>query len=417
MGIYSVWPFFVCMAIIYAIAATPAFKAADTPPNHVQNRVSSVDGLRGFLALGVFFYHGAIYHEYLIDGKWNAFPSRFYPVLGQMGVAMFFMITGYLFWGKLLAEGGRPDWLRLYTGRIFRIGPLYLFMFLVMLVIVFSYTGLQLKVPVFNLVKAIAKGLALGFFKGQPDVNGYPAWLVASGVTWTLRFEWYFYLSLIVTSFIARTARLHLPFTIAGWAVCLAYVAWHNIPEPLAPRSVCCLLFFTGMGCASLEKAGLRLNLPKAAASVLVVLLIGTVLGMFSTANAAFPAVLIGLAFYLILSGANVFGLLAARAARRLGDVSYGIYLLQGLVLALILRNQHVRIFALESPARYWASVLFCALLLVSFATAAHVWIERPGIKLGKQVAAMLTVRRWRAVPGPLGAPGISPDLERVASS
>jgi peptidoglycan/LPS O-acetylase OafA/YrhL len=40
---------------------------------------------------------------------------------------MFFMITGYLFYSQLLKQKGRPNWKKLYIGRIFRIIPLYWF--------------------------------------------------------------------------------------------------------------------------------------------------------------------------------------------------------------------------------------------------------------------------------------------------
>ena len=124
---YSIWPYFACTAFLLIICGSPLFKAADVPPNPGRARISTLDGLRGFLALGVFFHHAAIYHEYLLDQQWRLPPSRFYSLLGQVGVAMFFMITGYLFWSRVVTERGRLDWLQLYIGRVFRIGPLYLF--------------------------------------------------------------------------------------------------------------------------------------------------------------------------------------------------------------------------------------------------------------------------------------------------
>jgi peptidoglycan/LPS O-acetylase OafA/YrhL len=48
-------------------------------------------------------------------------------LLGPFGVSMFFMITGYLFYSQLLKGKGRPNWKKLYIGRVFRIIPLYWF--------------------------------------------------------------------------------------------------------------------------------------------------------------------------------------------------------------------------------------------------------------------------------------------------
>ena len=108
-----------------------------------------------------------------------------------------------------------------------------------------------------------------------------------------------------------------------------------------------------------------------------------------STSNSAIgPVVLLGGAFYLITSGCTVFTLLVSRPARRLGNVSYGIYLLQGLVLAAVFRPAPLRDAAIAHPAYHWTLALLAAVLLVAVATAAHVGIERPGIALGRYVAA-----------------------------
>ncbi len=123
---YAVWPYFACMTVLLLVAARPALRLADAPPSDGHNRLRSLDGLRNFLALAVVFHHGAIYHRYLVDGVWELPPSHFYTILGPIGVSLFFMITGFLFWSRLLRQHGRPGWRRLYIDRVFRIGPLYL---------------------------------------------------------------------------------------------------------------------------------------------------------------------------------------------------------------------------------------------------------------------------------------------------
>ncbi|WP_419760663.1 acyltransferase family protein [Acidisoma sp.] len=70
---------------------------ADTPPTTTRARVQTIDGLRGFLAIGVFIHHSVIYHQYLLTGRWDVPPSVFYTNIGKAGVTVFFMITGYLF--------------------------------------------------------------------------------------------------------------------------------------------------------------------------------------------------------------------------------------------------------------------------------------------------------------------------------
>jgi peptidoglycan/LPS O-acetylase OafA/YrhL len=126
------------MVLLLALASAPFFAIADTPPNPRGNRISNLDGLRGFLAFGVLFHHAAIYHRYLQDGQWVLPPSRFYSLI--------------------VAERGRPNWIQLYTGRIFRIGPLYLFALAVMPLIVFQRTGLRLHVQLPSLATELIDG-------------------------------------------------------------------------------------------------------------------------------------------------------------------------------------------------------------------------------------------------------------------
>jgi peptidoglycan/LPS O-acetylase OafA/YrhL len=108
MGFYSSLPCLVIIALLLGLASTPLLKWADAAPTEVAVRVSTIDGLRGLLALAVFFHHTAIWHQYLITGEWRFPPSRFYANLGPAGVSMFFMITGYLFWSQTLKAKGRP---------------------------------------------------------------------------------------------------------------------------------------------------------------------------------------------------------------------------------------------------------------------------------------------------------------------
>ena len=368
---------------------------ADALPSPHRNRLATLDGLRGFLALAVVFHHAAIYHRFLLDGRWELPPSRFYTMLGQVGVAMFFMVTGYLFWSRLIEEAGRPAWLRLYVGRIFRIGPLYLAAVGAMLALVAIGTELQPTATVTQLVRQVGPWLTLGFLSGS-NVNGYPSTdLLLAGVTWTLHYEWLFYLCLPVAALAARDRRLHLPFTLAGLAACLLWMAVHpGYSKGSALDLACAALFLSGMTCASLHSCGLVMRLSDKVASATVLALLALTFALFPAAYAAGPLILLGSAFYLVTSGCTVFGLLVSKPARRLGDISYGIYLLQGLVLTVVLRPYPLRAVALASPVQHWILVLVCASLLIAVAAAAHAVIEQPGIAYGRKVAARLTGRR-----------------------
>ena len=401
LTVYSEWPFFVSMALLLGFASLPLFRSADAPPSLVAGRVRTLDGLRGFLALGVFFQHAALYHAYMASGVWELPPSRLYALVGEVCVAVFFMITGYLFWGKMLQERGRPRFTALYIGRIFRIGPLYLVMVVIVFAIALAHTGLHQNDPVPELARQVFRWSALGVFGTGPDINGYAdTGIITAGVTWTLRLEWMFYASLLLTAFVARLPRWHVVLPVVGLVLGLGYTAWRAVPAVVAPTPLCAALFSIGMLCAAMEKNVRVPRLPPWVSSSLVAILSVAAFVVSPTANAVAPVILLGLAFFLVVFGSNVFGLLAGRAARRLGDISYGIYLLQGLVLYLVFTVPGARSFALGSPLQHWLMVFLCAVLLVTAAAITHVWVERPGIDAGRAIVKRLVTRQTGDGPG-----------------
>lgn len=380
MDYLSIWPFFAGMALLLVIVGTPLFAALDAPAG--AERVTTLDGLRGYLALAVVFHHGAIYHFYLETGAWQLPPSRFYALAGPMGVALFFMITGYLFWGRLVRGGGVLDWRGLYVGRVFRLGPLYLLAVGIMFAVIFASTGLVLNVSVWELARQIGSWLILGVIKG-PKLNGFEhTEQILAGVTWTLRYEWLFYFSLPLLAWLLRKGYRHLP--LASLIVALPALVLLFIPPNRDVYAT--VLFGLGMLAASLQQAGLAVRMPDGAASVVVLGLLGAVM-FFDTAYQTAPMLLMGAAFCLIANGCTVFGLLTLRPAYRLGAISYGIYLLQGLALAAFFRPDAMRAYGLSSPLAHWSLVAASLLLLLVGSALAHVLLERPGIAFGKVVA------------------------------
>jgi peptidoglycan/LPS O-acetylase OafA/YrhL len=386
---YSVWPALVCVGAVLLLARSPVCRYADTPPSYRPRRIVTMDGLRGFLAMAVVLHHVAIYHQFLqqenlSSGGWVAPPSRFYAAAGPAGVSMFFMITGYLFWSRLIEERGRPAWGRLYVGRIFRIGPLYLAgLGAASLCDWVSRTPVAATSGAISGAKEVATWSLLGL-SVYPDRHEFLA-----GVTWSIQDEWLFYLSLPVLAVFVARSRRHLEFSLALLAACLALVAGnvhHAAEAPLRTHLMRAALFFAGMVCGSLHRVGIRPAVPDWLASSAAAVAVAAVL-LFRDVYGPGPLLLLGAAFFLIASGCSLWGLLRSRAAIRLGDVSYGIYLVQGLVLAGVFRPRPLREFALGSPWHHWALALAAMLLLAMVATATHVWIERPGITLGKRVA------------------------------
>ncbi len=156
------------------------------------NRFVAIDGIRGFLAFGVFVHHCGIMWGYSQTGMWSEPGHNFQNQLGKTSVAVFFMITSFLFWGRVVAKNGL-DYRQFFISRFFRIYPLYVFVTLVICVAVGFKTGWHLQEPLHRLMLEVVKWL--GF--RTPDINNYIGTpLIVAGVTWTLLYEAWFYVSL-----------------------------------------------------------------------------------------------------------------------------------------------------------------------------------------------------------------------------
>jgi len=402
MNLDAIWAYFVLMTVVVGIAALPLFRFLDNAPNPGA-RYSTIDGLRGFLALAVFVFHLLVTHRYIETGIWDVPDSRFYALLGAVGVSLFFMITGFLFWEKMLRAKGRPRWRELYIGRLFRIGPMYLFVVLVMLYIVFTRTGFQLHEPADVVAKSVLQWLALGMIDAQPDVNGYRASHVLAGVTWTIWYEWAFYASLMATAVFAR-GRAHLIFVIAALAVCLGGKLLLRVDA-----MGIAVLFLSGMAVASLLHENIRPRMSNSVSSTLALASMGVVFLTSDTGYGTLSAMLLALFFYFVCSGTSVFGLLTTTPARRLGNISYSLYLMQGLVLTLVFAIAPLRDFAMASPQQYWVASIVCVCVLLLRSAFGYACIERPGIALGKRLMRRRTPTT--------GSPQRGADTERVASA
>lgn len=405
MNIERPWLYFALVATAISLIRLPVFRFLDSGAGGV-TRYAPLDGLRGVLAFSVFVFHLIVTYRFTATGLWEPPSSNFYALLGPLAVSLFFMITGFLFWEKLLRAKGRPSWRALYIGRLFRIAPMYLFAVFVMLAIVLARTGGELRDSASTVLASVLQWLALGLLNTQPDVNGYPATHLLAGVTWTIAYEWAFYASLMITACFAR-GRTHLPIVVVALAFCLA-------AKVLLASSAMgfAALFLSGMTVASLLHEGIRPRVTDNTASATGLICIATIfaaplVGDDLSGFGTIAGMLLAVFFYLVCTGASLFGLLTATATRRFGDVSYSLYLLQGLVLTLVFGIAPVRDFAMLEPAAYWAVGALCACVLTVAACLTYRFIEQPGIALGRRLVSQ---QRRKAV-GPLPGTSATPAL------
>jgi len=157
------------------------------------------------------------------------------------------------------------------------------------------------------------------------------------------------------------------------------------------------------MGCASVEAGAgasrLLARIPDWAASIVVIALVGVVFVGFPNLYAPKPELLLGVAFFLVVRGCSVFGLLLSPASLNLGAISFGIYLLHGLTMATLYTWPGALRFDTASPPTHWLAAFAISVLVVLLVTLAHVVIEMTGIAAGRRLTARLLLRRNGPVP------------------
>ncbi|MBH9577150.1 acyltransferase family protein [Inhella proteolytica] len=363
------------LAILVIAWLTAAFlmRASGGVPD--SSRFETIDGLRGFLALLVFIHHASIWYFYVRTGAWRAPPSPLFTHMGEAAVNMFFMITSFLFYGKLLASRGKAvDWLRMYVSRVLRIVPLYLVVLALMTLAVFAATDFELRVGAMALAKDMLHWLLFTFFSTR-DLNGLSqTFVITAGVVWSLPFEWFFYFSLPLLAIFAgaRTTWLALGVSLA---LLIVFFTYEKRLIHLAP-------FLGGIVAAyAVRNANFRKWAKTPGASLGCLLLYSGVLAMWSGSHNLAVTGLLTIAFVHIAAGTNLYGLLSHPISRFLGDMAYGIYLLHGIFLYFVMQWVLGRGAAAGlSALAYWAVIAAMAPMLIMMAFASYKFIERPSM-------------------------------------
>lgn len=373
-------------------------------------RYGSIDGLRGYLAFFVFLHHAAITYFFAVNGTWRVPPSNLFTHLGEASVAFFFMITAFLFYGKALdSRGGDIDWQRFFVGRLFRLVPLYAFVVAIVFLLVFVASGGVRVVSFAYLAKCLVQWCLFTIF-GDPWINGVNAPMMVSSVTWPLPYEWFFYLSMPL---LALTCRVRVG---AGWiALGVAGLAL-AVLRGASPFFALVFACGTAAAIAVRDPRFVRFCATEAASLVVLACLAAAVAG-FGTAHAVAPLALLAIAFALVAGGADLFGLLSAKASHLLGELSYSIYLLHGLLL-FVTTHWIVGLDAIRTlpPAAYCALVLALVPVLLLAAAATYRWIELPAIGMTPRVAGRLRDLLARRRPMTLVDP-LARDMNDPASS
>jgi peptidoglycan/LPS O-acetylase OafA/YrhL len=376
----SIYPYFLISTLLLLGASTISnrskFYRELLDSESASTRFLAIDGLRGFLALGVFFGHALTSYFYYVEGRWIGAHSKFYSFLAQGGVGLFFMITAFLFWNKGLQA--RP-FLQVQTmlwSRVCRLTPLYFFSMATVIAIAVVITDFQIQQTVPMLIRQICALLSFGFIS-IGEINGFQeGQLINAGVQWTLRYEWLFYLFL----------PLGLLFK-KGWGFLILSVVASLIIQAFSVKAVEWFFLFGSVAALLVSSSTFIKLQPKFWNSKFVTFILLIIFPLLATTISngyGFSlATLLFLLFICIANGNDLFGLLTSRPARFLGTISYSIYLMHGIVLFVALRSIN-RIIPIPTltPAYFWIVVTICAAFLVFVCSITYRFIEHPFLKV-----------------------------------
>lgn len=384
---YAIWPAAATTAgLILVLTPKRLFSRLDTPDFNSANRLHSLDGLRGLLALAVFFHHSVLGHFRPTISE-PTFPSPFYDMLGSVGVALFFMITGFLFWSRLISAQTSISWMPLYVKRFFRISPLYCFVAIVYGLATLQAVGIPVGTSPLHIAKQAVQWLAFGMVQNPEPFLNFPNTLGIIGQSWSLYYEWLFYASLPFLAVLAKN-RTTTPIVIAA----LVFVLFvDGVIGPGARYFVA--QFLLGMLAASIDREHSAIRGDGPGRSVIAIALLVGVFWLCDTAYAQLASVLLGGFFTLVASGTSLFGLLKLTGARRLGDISYSLYLTHGAVLTFMFTSGPLLDFSLTGSPQFFMAQAISALVLLMVCIATYMLIEKPGIALGSWIAALPSIQ------------------------
>jgi peptidoglycan/LPS O-acetylase OafA/YrhL len=349
------------------------------------HRQLPLDGARGLLALAVLAAHSDFAHEWLTTGCWES-NSSLIVFFGQGAVLVFFMITGYLFWGKAMQAMGRVSPVTLWMGRLRRLGPLYIFSALLVL---FASFPKVLTSSWHDGSQYVIHLSSLGLLKWT-NLNELDSTAINGGVQWSLWYEWRFYLALPLLAWFAVERRVFI--------LCGLVIAW-----VFCTKSAFGTLgagywtaFLPGMLAAYLfQKESVRKRFTThftaigALACCIVVLVLTKCGGIRWSLVALVPV------FFAVAAGNTFFGILSHPATRLLGTISYSLYLLHCIILMGVLKALKFVVDFNQLPLHYYSIILMgIGALIIVACMVSYRWIEYPALK-------------WRMpIGGRLGSPG-----------
>jgi len=343
-------------------------------------RYPEIDGLRGYLAFFVFLHHAYIWRFFLQNGEWEEPKTNLFNHFGQTTVAFFFVITAFLFTLKLIYSKNKEiNWSAYLNARVYRLFPMYLFSVSIIFLIAGYLTNFKSKIPFSENIISILSWIFFNVKKGL-NINGLEdSFLLNAGITWTLPYEWafYFLLPLIALFFKIKVNYKTLLLFVFGAALIII----------INQASVRHFYPFLGGIIAALVVSGNKFGtvLKQKKYTVLAIVLLACSIYFFNSGRKPIPIIITSIVFIIIASGNSFFGILSSAFSRKLGQITYSIYLLHGIVLFVVFYffigfEKAKNLTDLE----FWSIITGSVFPLIFISQLTFKYIEQPLMDLAK---------------------------------
>ncbi|MBV4537356.1 acyltransferase family protein [Pseudomonas urmiensis] len=358
--------------IAFAWATTIKHGSAGSINN---NRFAYIDGLRGIAAVVVVVTHfwrttpSSNGISFLFDGRAN---------YGPIGVQIFFCITGFLFFGQIIAKKGVFSWSTFYRSRVRRILPAYLAFYALGIITVLAYGDITKAST--EQIPSLADMLFFGFAgKGEGKMFASVPLDLVFGVIWTLKYEIIFYITLpFITYLVARTGIG------AGLSIMFAAVGYE-----LASTGTTFAGYFLTGGIAYILAQKTK---PSTATKFLCGLCILSLIYYLITSNYQQYGVkhfIVSSSLFLLITLCKPT-ILESKPLRYLGEISYSIYLLHAplLILNRVLFANILNI-GTQEPQNYILVTFIGTTLIFGASAIQHKYLELPFITKSKPLSSM----------------------------
>lgn len=321
---YHILWMIVAVALPVFIFNFKCFSFLDGDVKHV-GRNYNIDALRYFLAAFVAMHHFSLTINFIKSGLW------LYPrghdldaFIGNFAVCIFFMISAYLFWGR--CSNDDTNWFKVLIGRLFRIGPMFLVSAILCWLLAYKF-GVRNETTFFS-ERSTYHWFDMGLTDIRPDIFGFKdTRLLNAGVMWTLPYEWMFYFSLPALSlFVKKKNSIAVIFAVI-------FITFYFLKD--IDKLTVALLAMFAMGALTYElKSKINFEVHKIKMSMIssLLLIISGFLFIKQDSISLEASLVYACFFFSVCIGGNPFLALGTKGARRLGEISFSLYLLHGVV-------------------------------------------------------------------------------------